>query len=531
MSSLLVDVLAKVPAANLESFVGRPTTTLLQRLDSPARSPQGFAELIVNQMGAAAVLRTDELRRLVLASLAPEEAARLCKLLDLPQADPVNTLCSVPFSRSEEQLELLFRNFGVSYEPEDDRDEEGTRRSSPRQKLYRHQEVAFRELRSQAGNGATGVLLHMPAGAGKLRIAATTLIDLYRSQPENSITLWLSHETALCRQAFEELERVWRALGSRDTTFYRIYGTYRPPALDSIQDGIVVADIRRLLDQDIGGPVAARDFGKRTRAIVLHETMQADTVVYRAAFDALQVSSSCSLIGLSAASGRLLHATGKTASLRTLFPGKTVSLPGPDPLGYLRAEGFVGQLTFETEPGRSASDLTLEVGELDISAEARATLTTDVERNVAILRRVVSEVEGGGNVILHAASAEQARMFKGVLGLKGTQAIVVTSEMPPARQIKAVQQFQSGDRTKVLCVYGLFISRQEAAKANVVVIARPTTSPILFSQMVGRLAETRIGDDKPTLKVVTFVDAVPGFRDVAEAFESWSNIEQEGAES
>ena len=76
----------------------------------------------------------------------------------------------------------------------------------------------------------------------------------------------------------------------------------------------------------------------------------------------------------------------------------------------------------------------------------------------------------------------------------------------------------------MLINYGVLTAGFDAPKTNVAIIARPTTSLVLYSQMVGRaIRGTRAGgNDKST--IFTVVDNLPGFRDVSQAFLNWEDV-------
>ena len=87
-----------------------------------------------------------------------------------------------------------------------------------------------------------------------------------------------------------------------------------------------------------------------------------------------------------------------------------------------------------------------------------------------------------------------------------------------------IQQFRDTDDLQVITNYGVLTTGFDAPRTNTAVIARPTDSVVLFSQMVGRASRgTRAGGNKEC-KIITIVDELPGFRSVAEAFEYWDDI-------
>ncbi len=64
----------------------------------------------------------------------------------------------------------------------------------------------------------------------------------------------------------------------------------------------------------------------------------------------------------------------------------------------------------------------------------------------------------------------------------------------------------------------------DAPRTNVAMIARPTRSVVLYSQMVGRAARGPRAGGNERCRVITVVDRIPGFRSIAEAFTFWEDI-------
>ena len=73
--------------------------------------------------------------------------------------------------------------------------------------------------------------------------------------------------------------------------------------------------------------------------------------------------------------------------------------------------------------------------------------------------------------------------------------------------------------------YGVFTAGFDAPVTSCVVVARPTASVVLYSQMVGRaMRGTRVGGNR-NCDIWTVVDTnLPGFRSVADAFENWEEL-------
>nr|GFD26577.1 hypothetical protein [Tanacetum cinerariifolium] len=139
----------------------------------------------------------------------------------------------------------------------------------------------------------------MPWGAGKLRLVATAVVDLYRSERDGQVILWLTPGEALCDEAFNELRAVWEHLGSRDVTIYRLYGNRETPDLGSLENCIIVADIAKIRSEESD----FNELGKKARIVIFGDAAHISKPAGANILSNLSRESSLSLVAISAASG------------------------------------------------------------------------------------------------------------------------------------------------------------------------------------------------------------------------------------
>ncbi|MCY3950048.1 MAG: helicase-related protein, partial [Acidimicrobiaceae bacterium] len=115
-----------------------------------------------------------------------------------------------------------------------------------------------------------------------------------------------------------------------------------------------------------------------------------------------------------------------------------------------------------------------------------------------------------------------------VAGASGLQADCITGVTESARRQRAISRFKrSGRRAQVLVNYGVLTTGFDAPKASAAVIARPTMSLVLYSQMVGRVIRGPLAGGTESCEIVTVADtSLPGFGNIAEAFLNWEDVWQ-----
>jgi len=102
----------------------------------------------------------------------------------------------------------------------------------------------------------------------------------------------------------------------------------------------------------------------------------------------------------------------------------------------------------------------------------------------------------------------------------------VTGETPGPERARVISEFkEADDEIRIIVNYGVLTTGFDAPQTSAALIARPTKSLVLFSQMVGRATRgPRAGGNK-TAEVATVVDTrLPGFCNMADAFTNWEDV-------
>ena len=244
----LTDILARVPLARLKQLAGNSSVELLSRLKPQAVSQPGLAEFLVHTSGEAAALMDTAVRETVIDHLSGPEAVEICQVLRLPTADPVPTLRGAVTNPAK--LEKFLSYFSLSLATSfADAPSTASLQATPNDLMRPHQTAGYRQLRQALNIADAKVLVHMPYGAGKLRMVAVTAADLFRAEPDGKAILWFASGDQLCEDAFEELVAAWQKIGTRPVTITRAFGKERLPDLSNVTDGMFVFDVEQFVER------------------------------------------------------------------------------------------------------------------------------------------------------------------------------------------------------------------------------------------------------------------------------------------
>lgn len=399
--------------------------------------------------------------------------------------------------------------------------------------LFDHQRSAVRELLPLLTQGERRAVLHLPTGVGKTRTAMHVVARVLHDN-DPAVVVWLASGKELLDQALDVFAQAWRSLGNRPLKAGLMRGDMIPD-LHAFEDGFLAVGLAKAWAALSGpDPDWTTRLAPRVRLVVFDEAHQSIARTYRRITEELTMDYRCGLLGLTATPGRTWADIDEDGRLAEFFAGHKVTLqvPGDNPIAYLVDNGYLARPTFRTllaEPGLRIDDKEAAriAQSLDVPEEVVAALTMS-EQYVAAVLGAVQELleEEHHRVIVFAASVAHARLLTAVLLARGTGSYAVTAETPERARSRAIRAFKAADgRPIVLVNYGVLTTGFDAPLASASVIARPTKSLVLYSQMVGRAIRGPKAGGTDSCTVVTVVDpALPGFGDVASAFSNWEDV-------
>lgn len=400
--------------------------------------------------------------------------------------------------------------------------------------LFSHQRSVVRRAYDRVGEGRGRTLIHMPTGSGKTR-TAMHLVARALNEYEPGVIVWLATSRELLEQAAETFEKAWSALGNREIEQFRFWGS-RAPTPDTLKDGLLIAGLAKLHSWRERDSISFLRLSMRVRLVIMDEAHQAIAPTYRALIEGLcGAGSTGALLGLTATPGRSWNDLGEDEVLSDFFGGSKVVLEvgnDPNPVKYLLDNGYLARPCFkqiEYTPAirPSRAELTKILSVSEFSDKMLNKIASDTARNLSIIDAIKSLVSRGHiRIIMFSVSVEHAQDIASGLAAHAINASVVSGLTPLAIRASILKSFKSSDISpQVLCNFGVLTTGFDAPKTSAAVIARPTKSLVLYSQMVGRATRGPRAGGNETCEVLTVHDpAYPGFGDIAEAFFNWEDV-------
>ncbi|UCI07325.1 DEAD/DEAH box helicase [Mesorhizobium sp. B1-1-8] len=535
------------PGQNLESLLGRLTARDLQIIIGPRvlpllpSKPKGDRSALLAaaeralQDRAQVAVSDVEIRKTLLRNLDPGKFEELKNRLTQGGIDVAQDGLDFSDLATPRPWSIASGFFGLQGEDRATGTTALARQEiEPSFSLFPHQRSVVRRAYARVGSGYGRTLIHMPTGSGKTR-TAMHLVSRALNEFEPAIVVWLATSRELLEQAAETFEAAWVSLGNRDLEVRRFWGA-RTPAPDDMEDGILVAGLAKLHAWRERDGLAFLKLAAKVRLVVMDEAHQAVAPTYREVIEGLcGAGGEGALLGLTATPGRSWNDIAADETLSDFFGGSKVVLEigdDPNPVRYLLNNGYLARPTFqqiEYSPAVRPSPAELKkLASLDDFAdETLDKLAADTARNLAILDAAKGLIDRGHTrIILFAVSVEHAQDMASALAAHGVMSAVVSGDTPSTKRTSILKTFKSTtSRPQVLCNFDVLTTGFDAPRTSAAIIARPTKSLVLYSQMVGRATRGPRAGGNDNCEILTVHDpAYPGFGDIAEAFFNWEDV-------
>ena len=398
----------------------------------------------------------------------------------------------------------------------------------PQYSLYSHQRQVLRDILRALSSSERRAIAHLPTGAGKTRIACHTACRLLNdTDTDRALVIWLASTEELCEQAAEELDKAWGYLGLRNAHVHRFWAD---SSLDlrRLSSGFLVTGLAKLRSASDSDHTLLAHLAGQSVGVIFDEAHQAVAKTYSFVTEQL-CSARPPLLGLTATPGRTANVTDADFQLAEMFNHTKVSIDprGHDsPVTYLIQNQYLANPHFIPISIDSGIRVTEPEPDTDYSREDLESLGLDKERTSKIVELAKGAAERHPRTIVFCPSVGSAIECNRILRANGIVSQVVTASTPSEERRAVIDAFRGeGREHMVMFNYGVLTAGFDAPRTRCVIIARPTTSLVLYSQMAGRAMRGPRAGGNRIAEIMTVVDmSLPGFGSVTEAFTNWEEL-------
>lgn len=366
-------------------------------------------------------------------------------------------------------------------------------------------------VNTETGNRNRGIV-RLPPGSGKTRIVIDALIKYWKNRTVGKVKfiLWIAQTEELCEQAFQSFKQAWSVEGGTEQKLrlFRMWGAQRIlPNLD--QEGIIVAGIDKLFSGiRINDEMSEFQTGLESLAgyigiIIVDEAHSSITKKYNTVFNTLGIKFPSSngqeipLIGLTATPFRGYDQDDTKYLLEKynsniLYP----RAKGFDPAVWsnwklLKRELIDRRILSKPIHRIITTNRNFDVDYHDFFESAHGMMrlldeiSSDFERNKIIFNTLLDLSKEKKSIIYFAPSVTNANIMAALLRDRGVQSGVVISGTSSGIRQMYIKKFKE-QKIRILCNFGVLTTGFDSPLIDAVMIARPTKSPNLYEQMIGR---------------------------------------------
>lgn len=529
----LAEIVDRLSEDDLRKVLGKDVVALIHALFRPECGTgrlRRVAATMLRDRGEN-LLPSTAIREMCFRSMSSEKLKELARRLDI---EDVRVLRTVDLCQDTSRLQTYLGFFGID-----------ARRAVPFAMaphceeihpdfgLFPHQRRMAERVREAVRGDHGRVVLHMPTGAGKTRTAMHVVSQaLLDSSP--AAVVWLAASRELLEQAADAFSHAWSKLGNRKIELIRFWGDYEPD-LSKCSDCFIVAGLQKLHALKVRDPISVLRMGNAVRLVVVDEAHQAVAPTYQDVINTLaETGMNNALLGLTATPGRTWSDVAADQRLADFFGGRKVVLQvegWEDPVSFLIEQQYLARPTFRRLEVEGTPELKQKMSNAsknqDYDESLLDSLSEHVDRNILIvdeIRRLIEE--GHRRILFFASSVRHAEIIAAILMALEIDGRVVTANTETTFRTRIIKDFRREQgKPMVLCNFGVLTTGFDAPNTSAAVIARPTKSLVLFSQMVGRATRGTKAGGNDTCTISTIVDIdLPGFGNVAEAFTNWEDV-------
>jgi len=498
-----------LPVRELESLVGENTLQRLEGIipfipESGVRDPNDiykskYLEKIFLAFAGQDALSKKDFRRLLLSRLSDEDIRVLARELNLnstlPFREVANSILHVTWGDNKQtRIFINFFGFPEHFIP-------SPRLHSPNVEYIKAPESPYKILKDfqfdickkslkRMENPLQKLLIQMPTGSGKTR-TAMEIISIYLNENSGKSILWLANSEELHEQAIESFKDVWSHVGNFDVDVVRAYGSY--DLIIPTKSSFIVGGFQKFYSLFSKTPELAEKLSEQIVLIIIDEAHQVIAPTYMQVIELLMKPNyHTHLIGLTATPGRGNVHNPETGLLIDFFERNKIEIESGDTtvFEFLRNRGVLSRIKrsplvtgkkFELTPAEKEHLKT----HFDFPKSFLDKLSSDDWRNVQIIKKMLSVYGSDKKVLFFAGSVDQSKLVCATLNFLDIRAEHVDGTTKRDRRRNIIEQFKEGN-LNIICNYGVLTTGFDAPKTDIIFIARPTMSIVLYSQMVGR---------------------------------------------
>jgi len=363
--------------------------------------------------------------------------------------------------------------------------------------LHDFQERIRRKVINLIFNNQKRFLIHMPTGSGKTRTAAEVILDFVRLSSSKALLndkikiLWIAQSSELCFQAYETVKWILEQKATQNIWLGNFYDKEELPENIEDKPAIIFCGIQKLLlhyKEDIWAKIKNDNY-----LVVVDEAHRSIASQWVQALNYFVSNSSVYLLGLTATPGLGKGDDDSNYLLSTYYQSNKISITDskyeeiPNPIEYLVKRKFLARIErIDIDSFVSISDKikTNSKDEFIFTKKTLNQLSISHTRNSSIINIIKENSIHNKKILIFTCGLEHNRILKSILA--DLDIMSETIDQGTLNRNSIIDRFKNKD-LNILLNFGVLTTGFDAPRTDVCIIARPISSIVMYSQMVGRI--------------------------------------------
>lgn len=497
MAAPLISILRRFGAGKLRTLAGETILSAIEKV-APADVEKQISQILLLKYGET-ILNERDIRLGIMNVLDKEQSLKLCHNIGKPAASHLqatNTLRDYfrTYGGKKSQQLVDFLGLGPAFYykiTEETRTDCQTISIVPdeqiRLKSYLHdyQKTVKDDIMDLLQHKGKRFFVQMPTGSGKTFTALEAVVDTLRRRRRRKYIVWLVDSNELAEQALASFVYLWKLKGDCSVHAFRLFAGFTPGFNDP-EGGVVFASFAQfhsiISNTDHAAYEAIWRLIKNSELLIVDEAHTSVAPTYEQCIRCFLKNDYTTAFGLSATPGRSDPNSAK--DLIGLYSNTLIGLndgvgnPIKDPLGYLQAHSFLATLDCKVlETGITVT--------YDQEDSLLASLAANPERNDRILDQIKLAHDAKESTLVFACTLDHVLALSIICKAKGIKSEYIIGNVDQVRRLDILARFKKRDFF-ILLNLDILSTGIDVPNVNKIIITRPISSAILYSQILGR---------------------------------------------
>ncbi len=380
--------------------------------------------------------------------------------------------------------------------------------------LFDYQLDMKNKLINFLNNSNNAIMLQMPTGSGKTRVAVESIINKINKEDSFNI-IWLAHSKELCEQAISSFKKVANKKINKRFKIIRFFGSFNIAEYDINKNSIVFTSLQKM--HSISNKKLFNYLSNISNLIIFDEAHKLLAKTYLNIVKNIKKNSpEIKLIGLSATPGRHIDKKLENKTLSDEFEANLIKPKYTNTIKTLTERGILSKLKRKTIQGSneivymSQKELNHFTTFNELSSKTLEKLANDQCRNNLIVNEIINEIDKKKQCLVFACSTNHAKILSTMLAMREYKSGFITSDMNSSSRAGSISDFDNKN-INVLINYGILSTGFDSPSIESLFITRPTNSIVLYSQMIGRGMRGKKVGGTEFCTIIDVIDNISGF--------------------